>query len=400
MRTPLIRLSSSPPLILVHQRYQLITHLQADDVHRHDVVPAEILLLHRGIPLGRHEFAARRLRLVLLLAAQQPPGARRRHRPQAQESQVRHAGYAAHHQQDAGGDHQRLGIFEQLAEYRCPHVLVGILTGNDDGRGNGEQERGDLGDQTVTDGEQGIDLGRFAEGELVLHHADDEAADDVDEEDHDAGDGIPLHEFGGTVHGAVEVRFLSHVLTALLGLFLVDETGVQVRIDGHLLAGHGVKGEAGAHLGDPARTLGDHHEVDDHQDHEDDDAHGIVAADHHVAERLDHMACRRAAVVAFQQHHPGGGNVEGEPQQGGDQQHSGEGGKFQGAAGIDRHQQHHDGEGDIEGEEDIQHQGRNGEYHHPQRGQYQQRRPYPSAEQPLVLFETAQSRFESHRASQ
>ena len=35
----------------------------------------------------------------------------------------------------------------------------------------------------VTYGEQGVDLGRFTEAELVLHHADDEATDDVDEED-------------------------------------------------------------------------------------------------------------------------------------------------------------------------------------------------------------------------
>ncbi|MNS88917.1 hypothetical protein D3C72_1229100 [compost metagenome] len=233
----------------------------------------------------------------------------------------------------------------------------------------------------------------------MLHHADDEATDDVDEEDHDAGDGIPLHEFGGTVHGAVEVGFLGHVLTALLGLFLVDETGVQVRIYGHLFAGHGIQGEAGAHLGDPARTLGDHHEVDDHQDHEDDDAHRIVAADHHVAEGLDHMARRRAAVVAFQQHHPGGGDVEREPQQGRYQQDCGEGGKLQRPTGIDGHQQHHYGEGDVEGEEDIQHQGRYGEYHHAERGEHQQRGPYPLAEQPSVLFETAHSSLESHRSS-
>ena len=50
----------------------------------------------------------------------------------------------------------------------------------------------------------GCRSGRLGEGELVLQHADDEAADDVDEEDHDARDGIPFTNFGGTVHGAVK----------------------------------------------------------------------------------------------------------------------------------------------------------------------------------------------------
>ncbi len=199
-----------------------------------------------------------------------------------------------------------------MTQHRGTHVLIGILTGDDDGGGDGEQQRRDLGDQTVTYRQQGVDLGRFAEAQLMLHHADDEAAQDVDEEDHDPRHRIPFHEFRGTVHGAVEVGFLSHVLTTLLGLFLIDEAGVQIRVDGHLFAGHGIQGEACTHLGDPARTLGDHHEVDDHQDHEDDDADRVVAADHHVAEGLDHVASRRTAVVAFQQHHPGGGDVEGE----------------------------------------------------------------------------------------
>ncbi len=72
----------------------------------------------------------------------------------------------------------------------------------------------------------------------------------------------PRTNFDGTVHGAVEVGLLRHLGTALAGAFLVDQAGVQVGVDGHLLAGHRIEHEARAHFGDTAGTLGDHHEVD------------------------------------------------------------------------------------------------------------------------------------------
>ena len=134
----------------------------------------------------------------------------------------------------------------------------------------------------------------------MLHHPDDEAADDVDKEDHDARNGIPFDKLGGTIHGAVEVSFLGYILTTLLRLFLIDKAGVQIGIDGHLFARHRIKGKTGTHFRDPPGTLGNDHKVDDHQDGENDDADRIVAADHHVTERLDHMAGRRTAIVTFQ----------------------------------------------------------------------------------------------------
>jgi hypothetical protein len=110
----------------------------------------------------------------------------------------------------------------------------------------------------------------------VLEHADDQPANHVDGHDQDAGHGIAAHELGRTVHGAVEVGFLGGFGAAALGFLLVDEAGVEVGIDGHLLAGHGVEGEAGAHFGDPPGTLGDHHEVDQGQDDEHHQAHRVL----------------------------------------------------------------------------------------------------------------------------
>ncbi len=200
----------------------------------------------------------------------------------------------------------------------------------------------------------------------MLHHADHQAADDVDEHDDDAGDGIAAHELGGTVHRAVEVGFLRDLGAAFARHVFADQAGIQVGIDGHLLARHRIQGETRAHFGDTSGTLGDDHEVDDHQDDEHHDTHGVVAADQEVAERFDHLARRVRAGVALQQHHARGSDVERQAQQGGDQQHRGEHGEVERLGGVHRHQQHHDGQRDVEGEQDVEQERRQRQHHHRQ----------------------------------
>ena len=105
--------------------------------------------------------------------------------------------------------------------------------------------------------------------------------------DDEAGDGVAADELAGAVHRAVEVGLCLDGPAARARLALGDEAGVQVGVDRHLLAGHGVQGEARRDLGDAAGALGDDDEVDDDEDQEDDEADDVVAADDEVAERLD-----------------------------------------------------------------------------------------------------------------
>ena len=120
--------------------------------------------------------------------------------------------------------------------------------------------------------------------------ADDDAADEVDRRDDDRGDRVALDELRGAVHRAVEVGLLGDVVAPLARLLLGDLPGVEVGVDRHLLARHGVEGEAGGDLGDAAGAVGDHHELDDDEDEEDDEADDDVAADDELAERLDDVA--------------------------------------------------------------------------------------------------------------
>ena len=188
---------------------------------------------------------------------------------------------------------------------------------------------GDLRDQAVANGEQCVGVTCLGEGKTLLHGADHHAADDVDEHDQQAGDRVAAHELRGAVHRAEEGAFVLELPAAGAGLILVDQTGGQVGIDCHLLAGHRVQGEAGCDLGDAAGALRDHHEVHDHQDREHDDADHEVAAHHEVAECLDHVAGGVGAVVAVGEDQARGRKVQREAEHRRDQQNRGERGEFE-----------------------------------------------------------------------
>ena len=138
----------------------------------------------------------------------------------------------------------------------------------------------------------------------MLQHAHREAANDVDKQDQDAGYRITAHELAGTVHGTVKIRFPGYILAPPERSLLVDNAGVQVGVDRHLLAGHGVEGEPCRDFRHAPGALGDHHEIDNHQNGEDHDTHRVTAPHHEFAEGLDHLARGARTVVPFEQHHP------------------------------------------------------------------------------------------------
>ena len=77
---------------------------------------------------------------------------------QTQEGEMRHPRHQPHHQQNPGRDDQRLGVVKQLTQHRRAHILIRVLPSHYDGRGNGEQQGGDLGNQTITYGDLAREL--------------------------------------------------------------------------------------------------------------------------------------------------------------------------------------------------------------------------------------------------
>src|SRR5699024_9518473 len=98
--------------------------------------------------------------------------------------------------------------------------------------------------QAVADGEQRVSAPGLREGHVVLQHADQQATNDIYPHDDQPGHRIAAHEFAGTIHRTVEIGFGGHLGTAPACLLLTDQAGIEIRVDGHLLAGHGVEHEA------------------------------------------------------------------------------------------------------------------------------------------------------------
>ncbi len=195
-------------------------------------------------------------------------------------------------------------------------LAVGGDTGDYHPGGQRNQQRRDLGNQAVADSQYRVNVHRVTGSHAVLQHTDGEAAYHVDKDDHQACDGIAFDEFHRAVHRAEQLTLFGEIFTPLTGLLGIDQPGAQVTVDRHLFAGHGIKGKARGDFGDALGAFGDNQKVHHRQDQEDDQPHRQIAAHHEVAEGFHHMPG-----VLLQQDLPGGGDRQGQPKHGGQQQH-------------------------------------------------------------------------------
>ncbi len=224
---------------------------------------------------------------------------------------MRHTRNNAEEAQNHGNDDQHLFIAQQLPNQLPPQIITGIDATDHNASGNGDYQSWNLRNQGIANTQQGVIVRRRIQRQAMLPNANDQAADQVDEEDEDGGNGVATYEFAGTVHGPEEIRFLSDFLAPLLGLLLIDQAGVEIGIDGHLLARHGVEGKAGTDLGNTPGTLGDDDKIDDDEDGKDDDADGVVPSHHKLPEGLDDHPRGTRPVLPMQQNHPRRRNIEG-----------------------------------------------------------------------------------------
>ena len=133
---------------------------------------------------------------------------------------------------------------------------------------------------------------------------------------------LPGDEFRGAVHLAVEVDLALDLALAADRLLLGDRAGVVLRVDGHLLAGQAVQGEAGGDLGDARRALRDDHHLhgddDDEDDEADHEAVGPARADDEGGEGPDHLDVEVGALGEDEPHRR---DVEGEAEDRRDEEH-------------------------------------------------------------------------------
>ena len=153
------------------------------------------------------------------------------------------------------------------------------------------------------------------EADVMLDHADHDAADQVDRGDDHGRHRVALDELRGTVHGSVEVGLAGDLRAAVARVMVGDQPGIQVGVDRHLLTGHGVEGEPGGDLGDASGAVGHDHELDHDQDQEDHEPDHDVSADDELTEVADD-----AAGVALGQDQARHRHVDGQAEHRGQQQ--------------------------------------------------------------------------------
>ena len=149
--------------------------------------------------------------------------------------------------------------------------------------------------------------------------SENDSADEVYDGDYNACFCISLYEFAGTIHGAVKFTFLYDVLATFSSFGVGDVTGVEVGVDGHLFSWHCIENESCADFADSAGTFCNDDKLYDDDDHEHDQADDEVTAGDKVAECIDD-----GSGISLEEDEPGGGDVESETEEGGNQQQRGE----------------------------------------------------------------------------
>ena len=344
-------------LALVDERDQPVADLELEHVERQGV-PHRLGALQGGSRLRHLRRLVRACRIVGDAAADGGAEARDE-RADDQERHVRHAGNDAEAGDDRTCGEERPRTREQLPCEREAERLASRRARHDQAGRRRDQERRDLRGDAVADRQDAEGLQRVGERPALLQHPDHDAREEVDRDDDQARDGVAAHELRGAVHRAVEVGLVLDLHAALARLGVGDLAGVQVGVDRHLLAGHGVEGEARADLGDAPGAARDHDELDDHEDQEHDDADDQVAADDEVPERVDH----RAGVAAGQDQ-PRDRDVDREPEQRREQQHRRERRELERLAGVHRHDDDQQRARDVHRHEQVEQLRRQRQQHH------------------------------------
>lgn len=148
------------------------------------------------------------------------------------------------------GSGQDSGLVEQLTEHCSAHARFLPVAGNEEASGGADEESRDLADHSFTNAEHGVCGEDGRDVAFSPSEAEDESANDVNDDDEEASDGVAFDEFGGSIHGSVEIGFAFDFFSALAGLVFVNESGCKVGVNCHLFPGHCIEGEPSDDFGD------------------------------------------------------------------------------------------------------------------------------------------------------
>src|SRR5690606_16528309 len=136
-----------------------------------------------GLRWGLAQLLQRLVGGFLVLGAGGAPGDVTHAGGQRQEGQDRHAGQQGQQGHDGGRHAQSARIAGELGRQGLVGRAGDAGFGDQDTGSGGDDQRRNLGNQAIADGQQGVDIAGFLKGQSFLHHADQNAGRDVDEGD-------------------------------------------------------------------------------------------------------------------------------------------------------------------------------------------------------------------------
>ncbi len=193
---------------------------------------------------------------------------------------------------------------------------------------------------------------------------DQQSGNNIDCGNENRGQRIALVEPRRTIHGAIELGLARDGLAPAPGLRLVDQAGVHVRVDGHLLARQRIEREAGRHFGGSNRAMRNHQELDRDEGQEEHEADHVIAAHHELPEGLDHLAGGGGAFRAVEEDAPAGGDVQRQAEQGQQQEQGGKDAQLHRPANLHRGQKHDDRCRHRQGQQQVERRCRQRHHHH------------------------------------
>ena len=197
-------------------------------------------------------------------------------------------------------------------------VLLIRHPGDHDAGCDADQKRGNLRHHRVTNRQHGKAIGCFCSRHLVVHDADDHASNDIDDGNDQSSDRVAFHKLHGTIHAAVKLAFHGQQIALRSRFGWLQNAGLEIGIDAHLLARHGVQRKSRADFGNAFRSFGDDDELNDGHDQKHHDANHQISADHQLAEGFDHVTR-----IGMQENRFGGCDVQRQSKQGREQQDRG-----------------------------------------------------------------------------
>jgi hypothetical protein len=146
---------------------------------------------------------------------------------------------------------------------------------------------------------------------------------------------------------------VGNLFAARSSLLFIDQPGVQVGVNRHLLAGHRIQCESGCDFRGAHCTVADDHVLDRNQCKKENKAHHIIAAYHELAEGLDDFSRCSRPLTAVQQDPATAGQAQRQTKQGQQEQQTREHGKLHRLQNLDGDQHHQHRCGNAESQQKI-----------------------------------------------